>query len=336
MKTLDLSKCNHVIFFGGGPVLRKLYWLAASKGYRADVITSSRLSKEDWEDVPYLVWDELKTSHPISSITDKTFGLSIGATWIFSKKIIDKFGGRLLNSHPSSLPLGRGGGGFSWRIMAGVRDGCCTLHQIDDGVDTGPILDQEEFYFHEPIKKPQQYFDEQHERDYLFLKKLFTPSAKYDIKTQSEDSSYWPRLNTDIHGVIDWRWSATHISRFICAFDDPYNGAWTFLGNRKVRIKDVTLFFTNDVAHPFQSGIIYNTDREGYRVSCNEGNIYIKSVTDWERNPIKPKIGDRFWTPCDELQKARGERVYYTPLGIMNVPKPDQERIYRAQCGQPT
>ena len=45
------------------------------------------------------------------------------------------------------LPIDAGGGGFSWRIMRNDRLGNCLVHLVDEGIDTGPILKNNEFIF---------------------------------------------------------------------------------------------------------------------------------------------------------------------------------------------
>ena len=51
------------------------------------------------------------------------------------------------------------------------------------------------------------------------VKNLFKKTK--EKKQDEKNSSYWPRLNSKIHGWIDWSWSPKEISDFIKAFDDP-------------------------------------------------------------------------------------------------------------------
>ena len=49
---------------------------------------------------------------------DNFLFFSFDLPWIFDKKIISQiFENKLINTHSTRLPLYRGGGGFSWRIM---------------------------------------------------------------------------------------------------------------------------------------------------------------------------------------------------------------------------
>jgi phosphoribosylglycinamide formyltransferase-1 len=55
---------------------------------------------------------------------------------------IARFEGRILNVHPSLLPLFPGVDGPAQAIAARVRVSGCTVHLVDRGVDTGPIVAQ--------------------------------------------------------------------------------------------------------------------------------------------------------------------------------------------------
>jgi phosphoribosylglycinamide formyltransferase-1 len=55
---------------------------------------------------------------------------------------IDRFAGRILNVHPSLLPAFPGVDGPAQAIAARVRVSGCTVHLVDHGVDTGPIIAQ--------------------------------------------------------------------------------------------------------------------------------------------------------------------------------------------------
>ena len=66
----------------------------------------------------------------------------------------------------------------------------------------------------------------------------------YDLPNNRRTfSTYWPRLKTDINGWVDWSLKIDSIERFICAFDEPYSGAKTFLGNKTVSLKSVSTHF---------------------------------------------------------------------------------------------
>jgi phosphoribosylglycinamide formyltransferase-1 len=56
--------------------------------------------------------------------------------------LLARFPRRIINVHPALLPLFPGTHGPEQAIAAGVRISGCTVHVVDAGVDTGPIIAQ--------------------------------------------------------------------------------------------------------------------------------------------------------------------------------------------------
>jgi phosphoribosylglycinamide formyltransferase-1 len=54
--------------------------------------------------------------------------------------LLDEYVGRMINIHPALLPSFRGLHGQEQALEYGVRYSGCTVHFIDKGVDTGPII----------------------------------------------------------------------------------------------------------------------------------------------------------------------------------------------------
>ena len=63
---------------------------------------------------------------------------------ILSPSFVKPWAGRLLNIHPSLLPEFPGAHAHRDAIKAGVRKSGCTVHFVDSGMDTGPIIAQQE------------------------------------------------------------------------------------------------------------------------------------------------------------------------------------------------
>ena len=61
---------------------------------------------------------------------------------LVGKAMIARFAGRIINVHPSLLPLFPGTDGPAQALRAGVRVSGCTVHVVDSGVDSGPIIAQ--------------------------------------------------------------------------------------------------------------------------------------------------------------------------------------------------
>jgi phosphoribosylglycinamide formyltransferase-1 len=61
---------------------------------------------------------------------------------IVRKPLIDAFPNRIMNIHPSLLPSFKGLHGQKQSADYGVRISGCTVHFVDGGMDTGPIIIQ--------------------------------------------------------------------------------------------------------------------------------------------------------------------------------------------------
>jgi phosphoribosylglycinamide formyltransferase-1 len=64
---------------------------------------------------------------------------------ILSEGFVRRFRGRMINVHPSLLPAFPGVRAIQQAIDYGVRQMGVTVHFVDEGIDTGPILLQEAF-----------------------------------------------------------------------------------------------------------------------------------------------------------------------------------------------
>ena len=59
---------------------------------------------------------------------------------ILSPQFVDRWRGRILNIHPSLLPKYRGLSPQKRALEAGEGESGCTVHIVDEGTDTGPIV----------------------------------------------------------------------------------------------------------------------------------------------------------------------------------------------------
>jgi methionyl-tRNA formyltransferase len=130
-------------------------------------------------------------------------------------------------------------------------------------------------------------------------------------------SRYFPRINTKTNGFINWDLQSYDLINFINSFDDPYEGASTFLntGNfGKLHIKGVNLHGGEIANHPFMSGIITRHDKKWLVVStANRHSLLIEKVINSNGENIinNLKIGDRFYTPYKFLIAAKDKRIRY-------------------------
>ena len=113
--------------------------IARKLGVQTEIVESKGFQGTRWE------YDQ-KIIHALSKydITPKNSLICLaGFMRILSPEFIKKFKNRILNIHPSILPAFPGLDAQRQAIESGVSHSGCTVHFVDEGVDTGPILVQE-------------------------------------------------------------------------------------------------------------------------------------------------------------------------------------------------
>ena len=85
-------------------------------------------------------WDAALTETVASNAPDLV--VTAGFMRLLGPAFLARFGGRIVNSHPSLLPAFPGPRAVADALAHGVRVTGTTLHLVDAGVDTGPIVAQ--------------------------------------------------------------------------------------------------------------------------------------------------------------------------------------------------
>jgi methionyl-tRNA formyltransferase len=136
-----------------------------------------------------------------------------------------------LNIHASLLPRWRGAGPIQAAILAGDDESGVTIMQMDEGLDTGPMLLQASV----PIG-PETTASMLHDR-------LSTVGAGLICRAleerpvpveQPEGATYAPKL-TKNSGRLDWSQDAATLDRTVRAMV-PWPGAWTMLDGEVLKI----------------------------------------------------------------------------------------------------
>ena len=66
-----------------------------------------------------------------------------GYMHLLTPSFLDRFPGAVVNVHPSLLPQFPGAHAVEEQLAAGIEESGATVHLVDEGVDSGPILAQE-------------------------------------------------------------------------------------------------------------------------------------------------------------------------------------------------
>ena len=112
--------------------------IAQKLGVKTEVIESVGLNGDRWEYDKKIV--SVLTKY---DITPKNGLICLaGFMRIISPQFIRKYKNRIMNIHPALLPAFPGLHAQKQALMYGAKYSGCTIHFVDDGVDTGPVIIQ--------------------------------------------------------------------------------------------------------------------------------------------------------------------------------------------------
>jgi phosphoribosylglycinamide formyltransferase 1 len=91
-----------------------------------------------------------------------------GYMHLLTPAFLDRFPGRIVNVHPSLLPEFPGTRPIEDALAAGVSRTGVTVHLVDEGVDSGPVLAQEEV----PVEPAETLEERIHALEYRLLPRV--------------------------------------------------------------------------------------------------------------------------------------------------------------------
>jgi phosphoribosylglycinamide formyltransferase 1 len=166
-----------VLLSGAGTLFAALLSAAAEPGYPAEIVAVGA-DRADAAGLGHARERGLETfvtalrDHPDRAAWDRALAAELTARrpdWvvcagfmkILGPAVLDAFAGRVVNTHPALLPAFPGAHAVRDALAAGVPTTGATVHVVDAGVDTGPVLaqrpvpvlpDDDEARLHERIK----------------------------------------------------------------------------------------------------------------------------------------------------------------------------------------
>lgn len=249
--------------------------------------------------------------------------LLCNSIWKIDKNIISLFKNKIFNIHIGKFPYQIGAGGATWLRLVNAKLSSITIHAVNEEFDRGKILVEHDFKLKKNFSL-MDYYKTTRKNEIRAYNKLFSilssPKKKIFKDNNERSSIYMPRLNTKIHGYIDWSWNAKDIVNFINAFSAPYEGASTFIKKKKYLLQNAKFKKNKINFHPFQSGIIFRKNKKSLSVAGIMGEIEIKQLCDSNGKKVKlesVKLGSRFYTPSNEIDKSNMLTSLHTSKGIL-------------------
>jgi methionyl-tRNA formyltransferase len=172
----------------------------------------------------------------INEIKDLEFDLAIVVAYgqIIPSHILKKSKFGWINLHYSLLPKFRGAAPVQWAILKQVLETGITWFQIDEGLDTGPILKQKsieikDFDYSQLINKLNDLAIEDFEE---FLNQI--ENGTIDKIVQKGDPSFAPKIN-EYDLKVDWHQNLENVKSKIKAGNEHLY-AWTNFQGQKIKI----------------------------------------------------------------------------------------------------
>lgn len=179
--------------------------------------------------------------------------------------------------HASLLPDYSGGAPLVWAIINGESKTGISLFQFDDGVDSGPIIEQQEepIYYGDTIGDLYARIEEKG-KDLLCrnLPKITNGTAQYHSQNEAARKVYPQRSPRD--GVIDWNWSCSRIYNFVRAQTKPYPGAYCIWKGSRLRVWSVREILNHNLASPIGDIVV---DNDKLLVVCGQGAVAIENFS---------------------------------------------------------
>lgn len=186
----------------------------------------------------------------------------IGWSQIASAEVLSVPKRGVLGMHPTLLPVGRGRAAIPWAILNGLTKTGVTLFVLDEGVDSGPIVDQEEVVMSRQETAATLYprIVDAH-RQLIRRVWLDLVSGKVMLHPQDEsNATYWAGRRPE-DGEINLGMTVEQVDRLVRATTRPYPGAFVNIGDK---IYTVWAGKPSDNCHV----------REGISITCADG-VYI-------------------------------------------------------------
>ncbi len=186
-----------------------------------------------------------------------------------------------LNVHASLLPRWRGAAPIQRALIAGDDETGITIMQMDEGLDTGPILLQQAL----PIAADATAAGLSEALALLgsrLIGAALDRLAACDLapRPQPEDGvSYAPKIRR-AEARLDWRLPAAALERRVRAFD-PWPGAFFEVAGERIRVLTAASLSTDTAAAP---GTVLD---ERLSIACGEGALRPNRVQRSGRAPLE-------------------------------------------------
>ncbi|MEM9071958.1 MAG: methionyl-tRNA formyltransferase [Myxococcota bacterium] len=190
-----------------------------------------------------------------------------------------------VNVHGSILPRWRGAAPIQWAIASGDAETGVTLMQMDEGMDTGPMLAVRRTAI-EPAETTSELAVRLSALGASLLREELAQWVDGTLSPtpQPDDGVTMARLLTKDDGRLTWEQSAQEVHDRVRGMT-PWPGAFTFLEDRRVKVHQ-TRVISNEGSHGTPGEVV---GTEGVHVACGTGTLAIEVLQDPNRKRLDAK-----------------------------------------------
>jgi methionyl-tRNA formyltransferase len=181
-----------------------------------------------------------------------------------------------VNIHASLLPKYRGAAPIQWAIVNGELETGVSLMQMDEGMDTGPVLAVAKTRI-EPDATADSLSEKLARLGAELLRDRFLSLIRGELLPVPQDhasATYAPVLRKQ-DGAITWQKAAKEIHDFVRGMS-PWPGAFTWLDDKRIAIHRMRISAEEGAFR--RPGSILSADDRGIEVACGRGAVLIEEL----------------------------------------------------------
>ena len=196
---------------------------------------------------------------------------------IITREILDipRFG--CINVHASLLPAYRGAAPIQWAVINGEKESGVTIMQMDEGLDTGDMIDKVVV----PLAEDEtggSLFDKLSQAGARLCVKVLRDLEEGKAvreKQRGDSTTPYASMISKKMGEVDWRRSAKSIEQLIRGLD-PWPSAYTKLQGKTLKLWKAQVLQENVTnAAP---GEVVKVEKDTFYIQTGEGILKMKEV----------------------------------------------------------
>ncbi len=194
---------------------------------------------------------------------------------ILPKEILEIAPYGCINVHASLLPKYRGAAPIQWAVIDGEEKTGVTTMQMNEGIDTGDILETTEVVVDKKETGGSLFEKLSHEGAKLIVKTLedLKEGKITPVKQDDSKSNYAKILKKEL-GNIDFNKTAEEIERLIRGLN-PWPSAYTKLNGKNLKIWDADV---SDEEYEGKNGEIVSVDKKHFVIKTGQGSLIVNEL----------------------------------------------------------